>query len=226
MNQIKNLTDTELQVLTNFSQINKNIVFRKGKIQKTMSGMKDILCEYKFETEIPIEFGLYDLKEFLDYYDFFKNPIIKVNKNRLIINDDELKSEYCTSDFSILVYPRNDIITDNFYEFDLSKEQLKKIKKYKSKSSLPDTSILNEEGELICKLLDKKNHTTNSINLKLNRKTNHNFNLYLKSDHLDKILIANYKVQVSTRRIIKLMCKDIPLIYWIALEKDSNLDTK
>ena len=64
-------TDQDLQVLTNFSEINQNFIFKKGKTAMTISTMKNILAHYEMETEVPKEFGIYDLRDFLNVYDLF-----------------------------------------------------------------------------------------------------------------------------------------------------------
>ena len=46
-----NFTDLDLQVLTNFSNINQTIGFKKGNRQRTISTQKNIIAEYQLENK-------------------------------------------------------------------------------------------------------------------------------------------------------------------------------
>ena len=60
------LSDKTLMLLKNFSTINQSILFKKGNSLRTISVMKNILAEATIEEDIPKDFGVYDLNQFLN----------------------------------------------------------------------------------------------------------------------------------------------------------------
>ena len=59
------LSNKTLEVLKNFSNINQNILIEEGNVVRTISTMKNILGSATITESFPIEFGIYDLNEFL-----------------------------------------------------------------------------------------------------------------------------------------------------------------
>jgi len=225
-----NFTDLDLQVLTNFSNINQNIGFKKGNKQQTISTKKNILVEYQLENknEIPEDFCLYDLPEFLNFQDMFDKPKIKLLKteNKIKLSDDEQTSEYYCCDPNIVVVPKKVMLfPDTFIEFELTKNQIKSFKKSSKRLKLPDIVFENKSGKVICKTTDIKNKMSNNVSFVIDKNTNQNFRFHFKVMNLDKILISNYRVRVSSKRVCELVSKEIPLTYWIALEEKSYFDS-
>ena len=59
------LSDKTLGVLKNYANINQGLMFKKGKVLKTVSSHKNILSEATISEDIPADFGIYDLNNFL-----------------------------------------------------------------------------------------------------------------------------------------------------------------
>jgi len=64
------LSDKTLMLLKNFSTINQSILFKQGNSLRTISVMKNILAEATIEEDIPKDFGVYDLNQFLKCIEF------------------------------------------------------------------------------------------------------------------------------------------------------------
>ena len=227
-----NLSEQDLQVLTNFSEINQNIYFNKGKTFTTLSTMKNILAEYQSETEIKEEFAIYDLKEFLNFHDLFENPNIKLNNNKIILKDKRFTSEYYTADKSVIVYPTQPItISDWDYKFCIRRKDIQDFNLARKRvKKLPDLSIQNNEGYFNFKITDKKNISSNCISFNIDdgdkpTKTNRQFIFNIRCENFDKILVDDYDAYVSPKKIMKLTNKSNNLKYWIALEPDSEFDS-
>ena len=60
------LSEGTLQVLKNFATINSNIVIKQGNALKTISEAKNLLASASILEDIPIDFGIYDLNQFLN----------------------------------------------------------------------------------------------------------------------------------------------------------------
>ena len=225
-----NFTDLDLQVLTNFSNINGNIVFKKSNIQMTISNMKNVFARYKLEnnSQIPEEFYIYDLTEFLNFLDLFNNPTIKLlkNENKIIVSDDKKTSEYyCANPNNCLVVKGDITLPDTFIEFELNKKQIKSINESSKKLNLPHIVFENKNGKVICLTTDKKNKSSNNVSFEIEKNTNQNFNCNFHIVNINKILISNYRVRISSQKIAEFVCKEIPLTYKIALEPDSEFNS-
>ena len=68
------LSDKTLTLLKNFSTINQSILFKKGNSLRTISVMKNILAEATIEEDIPKDFGVYDLNQFLNALSLHQSP--------------------------------------------------------------------------------------------------------------------------------------------------------
>jgi hypothetical protein len=80
--QIMKLSDKTLTLLKNFSSINQSILFKKGNSLRTISVMKNILAEATIEEELPKDFGIYDLNQFLNGLNLHQNAELDfVNDN-------------------------------------------------------------------------------------------------------------------------------------------------
>ena len=64
------LSDRTINLLKNFASINQSILFKQGKSLRTISVMKNILAEQNIDEDIPQEFGVYDLSQFLNSRSF------------------------------------------------------------------------------------------------------------------------------------------------------------
>jgi hypothetical protein len=69
------LSNDTLNVLKNFASINQSIMFKKGKTLKTVSGGKNVLAEATINEEIPADFGVYNLNEFLSVLSLHKEDV-------------------------------------------------------------------------------------------------------------------------------------------------------
>ena len=68
------LSEKTLNLLKNFSTINQSILFKQGSSLRTISVMKNILAEATIDEEIPQDFGIYDLNQFLNGLDLHQHP--------------------------------------------------------------------------------------------------------------------------------------------------------
>ena len=64
--KVMKLSDETLSLLKNFSSINQSILFKQGNSLRTISVMKNILAEATIKEDIPTDFGIYDLNQFLN----------------------------------------------------------------------------------------------------------------------------------------------------------------
>ena len=227
-----NFTDKELKILTNFSKIHHNILFKKNNdCFETMSTMKQVFARFKTGRKFNEEFGIYDLPEFLNYIDLFDEAQFeykqtKGNFGAIEIKDKNRNLFYPCAEKSTLVFPPTNVLQlinpdklDSFIEFDFKSENFE-MTKFIKVNKYPDLLIFNENGEIKFQSLDKKNNYGNKFTLNLKQKTNRNFKVLFKEEIFSQMLESDYKVKIFKERISVWENKYIPLKYYISLEPD------
>ena len=68
------LSTETLSILKNFGAINQGILFKAGKTLKTVSSHKNILAQVNITEEVPADFGVYDLNNFLSVISLGTDP--------------------------------------------------------------------------------------------------------------------------------------------------------
>ena len=140
------LSDKTLSLLKNFSTINQSILFKKGTKLRTISVMKNILAEATISEEIPRDFGIYDLGQFLNGLSLHHNPDLDFqdDDSYVVIKEGRSRSKYFYADSNCIVTPPEKTLTlpDETVTFDLSTDQLDKLLKAAAIYQLSDLSVV------------------------------------------------------------------------------------
>ena len=220
---VMKLSDSTLSLLKNFSTINQSILFKQGNRLRTMSVMKNILAEATISEELPKDFGIYDLNQFLNGLGLHNNPELDfANEGHVLIKEGRSRSKYFFADPSVIVTPPDKSIElpSEDVTFDLSTEQLDKLLKAAAIYQLPDLSVIGENGVVKILVRDKKNDTSNNYAVTVGE-TDAVFSFNFKVENI-KILPGTYEVVVSQRLLSRFVSKNHDLTYFIALEPDST----
>ena len=217
------LSDKTLTLLKNFSSINQSILFKKGSSLKTISVMKNILAEATIEEDLPTDFGIYDLNQFLNGLGLHQNPDLDFeNEGHVVIREGRSRTKYFFADPNVIVTPPDKEITlpDETVSFELSTSQLDKLLKAAAIYQLPDLCVVGGEGVVKVLVRDKKNDTSNDFSIIVGE-TDSTFSFNFKVENI-KILPGSYNVVVSQKLLSVFSHQDIDLKYYIALEPDSE----
>ena len=217
------LSDKTLSLLKNFSTINPSILFKQGSKLRTISVMKNILAEATVEEELPKDFGIYDLNQFLNGLGLHSNPELDfANDGHVVIKEGRMRSKYFFADPSVIITPPDKEITlpTEDVKFELSTQQLDKLLKAAGIYQLPDLAVIGEAGVVKLLVRDKKNDTSNTFAVTVGE-TDKVFTFNFKIENI-KILPGTYQVEVSQKLLSKFTNKDCDLKYYIALEPDST----
>ena len=220
---VMKLSDSTLSLLKNFSTINQSIRFRQGRKLRTISVMKNILAEATIDEELPKDFGIYDLNQFLNGMGLHQSPELDfTNDSYVVIKEGKMRSKYFFADANVIITPPDKPITLPSEEvtFDLSTDQLDKLLKAAGIYQLPDLSVVGENGAVKLLVRDKKNETSNSFAIAVGE-TDSTFNFNFKVENI-KILPGTYEVVVSQKLLSRFSAKNYDLTYYIALEPDST----
>ena len=198
-------------------------MFKQGSKLRTISVMKNILAETTIGEEIPKDFGIYDLTQFLNGLSLHHSPQLDfTNEGYVVIKEGRMRSKYFFADPSVIVTPpeKEIAIPSEDVTFELSTDQLDKLLRASAIYQLPDLSAVGEDGVVKLVVRDKKNDTSNDFSVIVGD-TDKKFSFNFKIENI-KILPGTYQVVVSQKLLSKFSNKDYDLKYYIALEPDST----
>ena len=219
------LSESTLSLLKNFKDINQSILFKQGNKLRTISVMKNILAEATISEEIPRDFGIYDLSQFLNGLELHKPCVPNLdfaNEGYVVIKEGKMRSKYFFADPNVIITPPDkaiDLPTEDV-SFELRTEQLDKLLKAAAIYQLPDLAVIGEAGVVTIVVRDKKNDTSNDFAVVVGE-TDKEFSFNFKVENI-KILPGTYDVIVSQKLLSRFVSKNQDLTYYIALEPDST----
>jgi len=218
------LTEKTLALLKNFSSINQSILFKKGNTIRTMSVMKNILAEADISEEIPQDFAIYDLVQFLNGISLYGDPELDFqNESFLTIRDGKNhRTKYFFADPSVVVAPPDKTLTlpTEDVSFVLDTNNLTQLLKAAAIYQLPDFSVVGEAGAVKLVVRDKKNDTSNEFAIVV-AETDKTFSFNFKVENI-KIIPGTYDVVISQKLLSRFVNENYNLTYYIALEPDST----
>jgi len=217
------LSDKTISVLKNFSSINQSILFKEGSKLRTISVMKNILAEATITEDLPKDFGIYDLNQFLNNLGLYQSPELDfANDGYVVVREGRSRSKYFFADPNVIITPPDKAInlpTEDVC-FELNTQVLDKLLKAASVLQLPDISAVGENGVVKLVVRDKKNDTSNAHE-EVVGETDSEFMFNFKVENI-KILPGTYEVVVSQKLLSRFTSKNHELCYYIALEPDST----
>ena len=126
------LSEKTLSLLKNFGSINQSILFKEGNKLRTISVMKNILAEAEIAEDIPQDFGIYDLNQFLNGLSLHQSPELDFENNGyVVIREGKMRSKYFFADPSVIVSPPEKEISLPTQDvcFELNTQELDKLLK-------------------------------------------------------------------------------------------------
>ena len=219
------LSEKTLTLLKNFSNINQSILFKQGSSLRTISVMKNILAEATIDEDLPADFGIYDLGQFLNGLALHQRPELDFQNDGFVyIKEGRMRSKYFFADPKVIVTPPEKEITlpSEDVSFTLSTDQLDKLLKAAGIYQLPDLAVVGKNGVVKILVRDKKNDTSNDFAITVGE-TDESFEFNFKVENI-KILPGTYDVVVSKKLLSRFTCQNYNLKYYIALEPDSTFE--
>ena len=223
------LSNDTLNVLKNFASINPNLVFKPGQKLKTISEAKTILSSADIVEDFPVEFGVYDLNEFLSVYNLIEDPELEFEDKSVLIKNSSVNNQkvrYFYSSPEILTTPQKDIqMPEPEVGVNLSDDVLNQIRKAAAVLGHTELSIQGEGGVVTASVFDSKDATSNSFTMELDKDNacKNEFNFVVSIPNL-KLLPGDYFVSISSKLISNWTNSNYPVDYFIALEKNSSYD--
>lgn len=220
------LSENTLNVLRNFSGINQNMLIKSGTNIKTISEARNVVATADVTEEFPKDFGIYDLNEFIGVMGLVDTPSLKFDEDYVTVSDSSGRSKvkYFYAAEETLTAPTKDVtMPDADVKFTLDNSTLNKLKKAASTLGHSEVSIKAKDGVLSLSVVENQNATSNAFSIDIDGEFKQDavFNFIISISNL-KILPGDYEVEISSKLITQFKNKEIPLKYWIALEKSST----
>jgi hypothetical protein len=220
-----NLSKETLTLIKNFSSINGSIMFQKGNKLATISEGRNVMASVSIAEEFPIDFGIYDLGEFLNAVSIFSNPQLEFFDKYILISDgDNSKIKYFGAGEGIVKAPPSTIkFPVPEIMFHLDAHQLAMIIRTASVLKTNDIAIVGTGSEIKIIVSDKKNATANAYDVVIEENSNV-FNANFKLDNLKCLMPGAYTVEISSKKISRFKNVNDDLTYFIAIEADSTFN--
>jgi hypothetical protein len=226
------ISDDTLNVLKNFASINPNLVIKPGQKLKTISEAKTIMASADIVEDFPLEFGVYDLNEFLSVYSLIEAPMLDFEDKSVLISNNiggcklpnAQKLRYYYSESEILTSPQKDIsMPDPELGVNLTEDVLSQIRKAAAVLGHNELSIKGNGGLITALVEDSKDATSNVFEIELDKDNSckNEFNFVISIPNL-KLLPGDYFVSISSKLISNWTNSNYPVEYFIALEKNSS----
>ncbi len=222
------LTENTLQILKNFASINPNIVINAGTTLRTISEARNVLASAESDVEFPVTLGIYDLGEFLSVASLVNDPDFEFNSDHILISDGTGRTRivYHCASLDILTSPKKEIIMPEAdVMFDLDRDTLNRVKRAASVLGHSEISVSKKSGESIITMsvIDSSDKTSNVYNIDIadSPSMTVHFNFVFNISNL-KMVEGDYTVRISSKLISHFVNKDMPVQYWVSLEKTST----
>jgi len=220
------LSDNTLSILKNFGSINQGIFFKKGKTLKTVSSHKNILAQCNIGEEVPADFGVYDLNNFLSVISLRDDPTFEFEDKNVVIvgNKGRSKTKYRFCEPSMIVVPpeKELAMPDPEITIQFSSEDFSDIMRTASVLSSPQVAVESDGKKVSLITLDTANDSAHTNTLDLGDGDGKVYRMIFKTENLSKVLPGSYTVNISSKGISHFKNKDIDLQYWITTEQGSK----
>jgi hypothetical protein len=218
------LSKDTLALFKNYAGINSNLLLKAGNKLSTISAQKNVMSDVTVTETFPVDFGIYDLNEFLGAMSIFDDPELTFEDKVCKITQGNMSIKYFAADATVLTAPSKSITFPSAeINFELSNQMLTMIQRTASVLKSSDVSVVGSDGQITIVVGDKKNVTGNSFSEPVGT-TDKSFKVNLKVENL-KMIPGDYTVSVSSKKISRFQSNtNGDLVYYVAVEADSTFD--
>ena len=216
------LSNGTLDILKNFATINTNILVREGNTLSTISTGKNIFARAEVTEAFPKEFAIYDLNGLLPLLTLMEDTDVNFGEESLKVTKGSSVFEYFYADPNIIVSaPDKSIDVDNFFQFDLTKDDIDMIMKAAAITAAPMLSVIGDGNEVVVTVGDPATPKSNSFRQVIGT-TDKTFDARLAVENF-KVVPSGYTVILSQKKFMFLESSKGDLKYWLALERSSTI---
>lgn len=218
------LSNETTSMLKNFATINQSILFRPGKELRTISAMRNVLAQATIEEEIPREFAIHDLNQFLGVMSMYKDSAeLTFDDNNVIFSGlgGRSRIKYRTAAKETIVTPDKAM---NFPEAEVTVTLTESDFEWVLQTSrvLGSTAIgIESDGtKVTVSTFDPKDDSAALNTLNLDIPANGTYKFVFNIDNI-KLIPGAYTIKISSKGISHFQNVNKPVQYWIATESAS-----
>jgi len=217
------ISSDTLSILKNFSDINDGIHFKKGSLLATWHPAQFILAEATIKEEIPQDFTVFDLRQFLSVNSLFDEPEYSFESDKVIVTANNRSVNFLFSEPSLVLDPENrttkyreNTLKGSIAKANITKEELKSLKQSAAILALPDIFVTGQNDTITFSVQNAENTGTNSFKVVVKGEVQEDFSSIMRCEHL-KMLDGDYEF-VSHPKLAYFKNVNTPIEYWIAYQ--------
>lgn len=214
------LSDNTLTVLKNFTTIHTGLVFREGNILRTMNQGKTILAEATIDEQLPSEFGVADLSQFLSVISLHKSsPNLTIRSNNVLVEGGRSVITYrcCAAEMIKGAPTKGIVVPSNDISFILTEDDFNWVMRASSVLKSPNIAVVGEGGKVFIKTYDANNDSEPFDTLEVATYTGPDVFFLFKTENW-KMIPGSYTITISSQGISSFESQTRKITYWIALE--------
>ena len=220
------LSNDTINILKNFAGINTGIVFNQGNVIKTISGNKNILAQASVAESFPVQFGVYDLNNFLTVLSLHKEePEIEFGEKNATIAGmgGRSKVNYRFCDPTMVVAPPEKPIAmpEAEIRFTLNEDDLSWILRSAAVLGSPNVAVTSDGSKVGVLVFDATNDAASTNTLDVAEGNGDSYKMIFKTESL-KMIPGSYDVAISSRGVSHFTNRARDLQYWITTEAGST----
>jgi hypothetical protein len=213
------LSKETVNIFKNFATINTNLLITPGSKIATKSAKKTITGNVTVVEDFPVEFGIYDLNEFLGALALFESPDLEFYDKYVIIKENSDQIKVYKAEKGVLVYQEKEITFPEVYvDFTLPSNVLSNIQRTSAVLHAEVLTVIGKDGQLIVQV-GKQKQEANSYQNVIGT-TDKTFKANMLIEHF-KMVPGDYQVTLSARKISRFQSTTTDLVYHVAVEADS-----
>lgn len=217
------LSKETINLFKNFSSINTNLLIEPGNNISTKSAKKTILADAVVAETFPVEFGIYDLNEFLGAMTLFESPILEFEEKYVTITEESNTNysiRFYKAEKSVLVYKDKPItFPESYIDFDLSASVLLNIQRSAAVLHADVVSVIGDGSQVTIQVGKQKQEANSYQNII--GPTTKKFKVNILIEHF-RMVPGDYAVSIHPK--ITRFKSSSDLVYYIAVETDSTFD--
>jgi hypothetical protein len=213
------LSKETVNIFKNFAAINTNLLITPGSKIATKSAKKTIASNVTVVEDFPVEFGIYDLNEFLGALALFESPDLEFTDKYVTIKENSDQIKVYKAEKGVLVYQEKEITFPEVYvDFTLPSNVLSNIQRTSAVLHAEVLTVIGKDGQLIVQV-GKQKQEANSYQNVIGT-TDKTFKANMLIEHF-KMVPGDYQVTLSARKISRFQSATTDLVYHVAVEADS-----
>jgi len=222
------LSSDTINLLKNFASINQGIYFKQGKTIKTVSPQKNIMAEVTVDESFPVDFGVYDLNNFLSVISLHKDdPTLNFEDKNILISGlkgrSKIKYRFCEPSMIVVPPEKNIVMPDPEIRFTLNAEDFDWILRAAAVLSSPHIAIESDGEKVFVSTIDLQNDAAHTDSIEIAEGNGDKYKMIFKTENL-KMISGTYEVSLSSKGISHFKNKNTNLQYWITTEAGSKFE--